>query len=178
MPLLLLALFIGVPILEIAILIEVGGWIGLWPTIGLIVLTAVVGTALLRQQGLAALARAQDNLDRGVLPVKEVFDGLCLMAGGALLLTPGFVTDAVGFALLLPPLRAVLRRAAGHRVEMHRFGGPGQAHDPHGPHGPEPEGTVIDAEFEEVDGSEPDTPEAAEERRRLRRDGVEPDRET
>ena len=112
MPLLLLALFIGVPILEIAILIEVGGWIGLWPTIGLIVLTAVVGTALLRQQGLAALARAQDNLDRGVLPVKEVFDGLCLMAGGALLLTPGFVTDAVGFALLLPPLRALEGRLA------------------------------------------------------------------
>ena len=156
MPLLLLALFIGVPILEIAILIEVGGWIGLWPTIGLIVLTAVVGTALLRQQGLAALARAQDNLDRGVLPVKEVFDGLCLMAGGALLLTPGFVTDAVGFALLTPPLRRWAYHHLQHRfmVRMGPFPGGGPASWPGDDHREQQESHTIEGDFRERDDDE------------------------
>ena len=109
MALLLLAAFILVPLIEIGLFIEIGGWLGLWPTLGLIVLTAIVGTALLRHQGLATLRRAQSQLDAGHLPAKELFDGVCLLVAGLLLLTPGFFTDAVGFALLLPPLRAALR---------------------------------------------------------------------
>ncbi len=109
MALLLLAAFILVPLIEIGLFIEIGGWLGLWPTLGLIVLTAIVGTALLRQQGLATLRRAQSQLDAGHLPAKELFDGVCLLVGGLLLLTPGFFTDTVGFALLLPPVRAFLR---------------------------------------------------------------------
>lgn len=110
MPILILALFIGVPLIEILLFIEVGGLIGAWPTIGLVVLTAVIGTALLRRQGLATLARAQAEMDAERLPVRELFDGVCLLFGGALLLTPGFLTDALGFALLVPPLRAILGR--------------------------------------------------------------------
>lgn len=110
MPILILALFIGVPLIEIYLFIQVGGWIGVWPTIGLVVLTAIIGTTLLRQQGLATLARARSELDQERLPVRELFDGVCLVFGGALLLTPGFMTDAFGFALLLPPLRAILGR--------------------------------------------------------------------
>ena len=126
MALLLLAAFILVPLIEIGLFIEVGGWIGLWPTLGLIILTAVVGTALLRQQGLATLRRAQSQMDAGQVPAKELFDGVCLLIGGLLLLTPGFFTDAVGFLLLMPPVRDLLRQRLGGRmtrVHLHRAGG-------------------------------------------------------
>ena len=110
MPLLILALFTSVPLIEIYLFIHVGGSIGIWPTIGLVILTATIGTALLRQQGLATLARAQEHLGRQQLPVLELFTGVCLLIGGLLLLTPGFLTDALGFALLIPPLRSILGR--------------------------------------------------------------------
>ena len=129
MPLLILALFIGVPLIEILLFIEVGGRIGAWPTIGLVVLTAVIGTALLRHQGLATLARARAEMDAERLPVRELFDGVCLLVGGLLLLTPGFLTDAMGFALLIPPLRAIFGRgifaamARSRNVHFSVYGG-------------------------------------------------------
>ena len=85
MPLLFLVAFIGVPILEIALLIEVGGIIGLWPTLGLILLTAVIGSWQLRTQGLATLARGRTQLDAGNMPTRELFDGFCLVIAGAAL---------------------------------------------------------------------------------------------
>ena len=88
----LLAAFIGVPLIEIALFIQVGGIIGLWPTIAVVILTAVAGAALLRHQGLGALSRLQETLDRGETPLDPVFDGFCLLAAGMLLLTPGFFT--------------------------------------------------------------------------------------
>ena len=103
--------FIIVPIAEIAIFIEVGGAIGLWNTVGLIVFTAIAGTALLRTQGLSALRKAQESFARHVFPVNELFDGLCLLVAGALLLTPGFATDTAGLALFVPWIRAALRHA-------------------------------------------------------------------
>ena len=112
MPLLLILIFIGVPILEIAVFIQAGDIFGLWPTLAAVVATAVVGAVLLRAQGLAALGRARRQLDRGQVPVEEVLTGVCLLIGGALLLTPGFVTDTVGFLLLIPPVRQVLGRWA------------------------------------------------------------------
>jgi UPF0716 protein FxsA len=96
MAIFLLFAFIAVPIAEIAVFIEVGGRIGGLNTIILVVVTALVGTWLLRSQN--------------IFPVDEVFDGLCLLAAGAFLLTPGFVTDTVGFLLFVPPLRRLLRR--------------------------------------------------------------------
>ena len=151
----LLLLFISVPIVEIALLIQVGGWLGLWPTVGLVVLTAVVGTALLRQQGFAILRRARDSLSRDEMPMAEVFDGICLVFAGALLLTPGFVTDTIGFLLLTPPVRLVLRAwlakgLAEGKVHVFQAGpgmGPGPGRGPgRGPAG----GPVIDGEFQEV----------------------------
>ena len=103
--------FIIVPIAEIAIFIGVGGAIGLWNTLALIVLTAIAGTALLRAQGLSTLRRAQESFARHVFPMAELFDGLCLLVAGAMLLTPGFATDAAGLALFVPWIRAALRRA-------------------------------------------------------------------
>jgi UPF0716 protein FxsA len=111
MGLLLLAAFIGVPLIEIAVFIQVGGVIGLGWTLLVVVATAVAGTWLLRAQGLATLHRARRQLDAGVLPARELFDGLCLLFAGALLLTPGFVTDAMGLLLFIPPFRELLRRA-------------------------------------------------------------------
>ncbi len=110
MAIVLLLAFVITPIVEIAVFIEIGGLIGLWPTIAIVVVTALAGAALLRAQGLATLARAQQSLARGEFPVRQVFDGACLLVAGALLLTPGFVTDGVGLALFLPPVRDFLGR--------------------------------------------------------------------
>lgn len=117
MGLALIVLLLTVPVIEIAVFIEVGGWIGLWPTIALIVLTAFLGSWQLRLQGLATLERARRQLDRGEVPAKELFDGLCLMVGGVLLLTPGFVTDLSGALLFVPAVRTWLRGRLGRYVE-------------------------------------------------------------
>ncbi len=98
-------LFIVMPIAEMAVLIQVGTMIGVLPTIGLVLLTAVIGAALLKQQGLATLTRANQRLNSGELPAREVAEGLILAVGGALLLTPGFITDTVGFLCLIPGTR-------------------------------------------------------------------------
>ncbi len=112
MPLFLILIFVGVPILEIAVFIKAGDVIGLWPTLTAVVVTAVVGATLLRAQGLAVIDRARSQLDQGEIPIAEVLTGVCLLVGGALLLTPGFITDSVGFLLLIPPVRQVLGRWA------------------------------------------------------------------
>ena len=111
-------IFIVVPIAEIAVFIQVGRHIGVLPTLLLIVANAVVGLALVRWQGFATLRRAQESLARGVLPARELMDGLLILAAGLLLLTPGLVTDAVGWLLLLPPTRAVIRATLLRRFAM------------------------------------------------------------
>ena len=100
-----LLLFMLIPFFEMWILIEVGGWIGALPTIGLVVLTATIGLSLLKQQGLSTLMRARRKMDEGAIPASELVSGVMIAVGGALLLTPGFVTDALGFALLIPQTR-------------------------------------------------------------------------
>lgn len=107
---LLLPLFIVLPILEMIILIQVGGVIGAIPTVGLVLLTAVVGLQLLRQQGMSTLMRANQKLASGEMPAEEVVEGLMLAVGGALLLTPGFVTDVIGFCCLVPQSRRVIAK--------------------------------------------------------------------
>ena len=101
------------------LLIKVGGMIGALPTVGLVVLTAVVGVWLLRMEGLATLTRVQDKLNRGEIPETELLEGIMLIFGGALLLTPGFFTDFIGFVCLLPglrrPLAARIIQSAGFR---------------------------------------------------------------
>lgn len=103
--LLLFLLFILVPLAEVGVFIEVGGVLGLWPTLALCLLTAAIGTACIRYQGFNLVNRARQQLDAGEAPVFEVVSGVCLLIAGILLLVPGFVTDAVGFLLLLPPFR-------------------------------------------------------------------------
>lgn len=111
MPLLLLfVVFIVVPIVELAVIIQVGQAIGVLPTIGLLLLDSLLGTVLMRTQGRLAWRRFNEALAAGRVPAREVFDGGLVILGGAFLLSPGFVTDAVGVLLLLPPTRAVFRR--------------------------------------------------------------------
>src|SRR5215210_1580470 len=100
MPLLLL-LFIVVPIVELAVIIKVGQLIGFWPTIALLIADAILGSLLLRSQGRAAWRRFNEALAERRMPHKEVMDGVLVIFGGALLLTPGFVTDVFGLALLI-----------------------------------------------------------------------------
>ena len=105
---LFLLLFITVPIVEMWLLIEVSSHIGAYSTIFLVFLTASMGLALLRQQGLSTLLRVNQRMARGELPAGEILEGVMLAVGGALLLTPGFITDAIGFACLLPFSRKLL----------------------------------------------------------------------
>lgn len=120
-------LFILVPIVEMWVLIEVGSKIGALPTIFLVFFTAVVGLALLRQQGLSTLLRVNQRMEQGQLPAAEILEGMLLAVGGVLLLTPGFVTDIIGFACLLPPSRKLLVASLLRRGVMMASYGAGAA---------------------------------------------------
>lgn len=109
---LLFVLLIVVPIVELWVIVQVAGSIGVLETIALLIVVSVAGAWLLRQQGVQTWRRLQAALQRGEAPTKEVTDGALILFGGALLLTPGFVTDAIGIVLLLPPSRAAIKGAA------------------------------------------------------------------
>jgi UPF0716 protein FxsA len=117
---LLVLLFIVVPIAELYVIIRVGELIGLWPTLALLLADAVLGSMLLRHQGRSAWRRFNEAIAAGRFPGKEVVDGVLIVIGGTLLLTPGFISDIVGLLLLIPPSRAVIRRVL-RRVAIGRF---------------------------------------------------------
>lgn len=106
---LVMLLFIIIPALEIWLLITAGNVIGAIPTIFLIMLTGIVGAYLAKQQGYATIRAAQYQLQEGIIPGDALLDGICILVGGVLLLTPGFITDTVGFLLLLPPGRRLVK---------------------------------------------------------------------
>ncbi|NKX45089.1 FxsA family protein [Roseicyclus persicicus] len=110
--------FLLVPLIEIALFIRVGGWIGLFPTLGIVVLTAILGTLLVRSQGAQALARLRDSFETLRDPTEPLAHGAMILFSGALLLTPGFFTDTVGFLLLVPAVRNWVLREVKKRVEV------------------------------------------------------------
>lgn len=110
LPFLLLLTFFSLPVIEIYLLIKVGGWIGALPTVFLVVFSAVLGVLLLRQQGFAALQRVQTALANGQIPAMELLEGMLLTLGGVLLLIPGFFTDCLGLLFLIPLARRWLVR--------------------------------------------------------------------
>ena len=114
-----------IPFVEIYLLLKVGGIIGAFPTIFLVVFTAVLGAYLLRQQGFATFQRLQANLAQGKIPAYEMIEGPIILVGGALLLTPGFITDLLGFVCLIPQLR---RKIAQYVIENHLVPTGGQFH--------------------------------------------------
>ena len=141
MVLILLLLFIIVPTVEIALFIEVGGEIGILPTVLLTFATAVAGTAMLRIQGLGTLRRAEAAMARDEPPVAELVDGIGLLLAGLLLLIPGFATDAIGLLLFVPPVRQLLARRILKGVKARR-------------RGRQQESDIIEGDFERIE--EPD----------------------
>ena len=138
----LLLLFLAVPLIEIALFIQVGGLIGLWPTLGIVILTAIAGSWLVRSQGLGELNRLRSSFQDLRDPTDPLAHGAMILFAGALLLTPGFFTDTVGLALLTPPVRrAALRYLRSRiRVESFSYGTPPRPADR----------DVIDGEWEDV----------------------------
>ncbi|MFP6835186.1 MAG: FxsA family protein [Pseudomonadales bacterium] len=146
--------FFLTPIVEMYLLIEVGGYIGTLQTVALVMLTAVVGIALLRRQGFATLTRGMGRLQAGEVPAQEMAEGILLAVAGALLITPGFVTDAVGFLFLLPASRAPVARWMLSRVTRLNPG-----FDPHGgatgaASQAAAKNRVLEGEFERSDGND------------------------
>jgi len=145
-----LLLFLLVPLVEIWFLIEVGGVIGALPTVALVVLTAVIGAALARYQGLVTLQRLQATLARGEAPAIEMLEGGLLLVGALLLLTPGFFTDALGFACLIPLTRRALAWWAMKRFTLITPAGPAS-----GPAGNTHQSRTIEGEFHREDDKTP-----------------------
>jgi UPF0716 protein FxsA len=148
----LLLLFLLVPLVDLALLVTVGERIGLLPTVGIVVLTAVAGSWLARREGMAAWRRVQQKLATGGVPGPELIDGVVILVAGTLLLTPGFLTDVVGLLGLFPPTRALARRGLKKRFEdavrngSVRVVGGGPVGAPFGPFGAARPPAVEDAE--------------------------------
>ncbi len=110
MPLALFVAFLVVPVAEIYVIIQVGGLIGVWPTVALLLTVSIVGAWVVRREGLRAWTKLRRTLNEGRMPDRELANAALILIGGTLLLTPGFVTDATGLVFVLPPSRALIRR--------------------------------------------------------------------
>jgi len=106
----LLVLFIIIPVVELYTLIEIGKKIGTLPTIGIIILTAILGAYLVKNQGFIILKKIKNNIDEGIMPGDSLIQGAIILAGGILLLTPGFITDIIGFIFLIPGSRKIVKK--------------------------------------------------------------------
>lgn len=143
--------FVAVPIVEIALFIQVGGFIGMWPTLGIVVLTAVLGTMMMRAQGALAMQDVQRSFNDLRDPTEPLAHGAMILVAGVLLLTPGFFTDTLGLSLLIPPVRRAVFAFVASRIKIRTVH--------YGPTGPGPQGPrrspqgddIIDGEFHEVD---------------------------
>jgi len=167
----LVLIFIVVPLIELYVIIQVGQAIGLIPTLVLLLADALLGSMLLRHQGRAAWIQFNRALAENRLPHKEVFDGILVIMGGALLLTPGFVTDIFGLILLIPPTRAIVRGITSRIVRRRMAMGatiwtvgrgqrpPRQRPAPGGPSGPPPRGPAPDNPFSWEEPPGPPSPE-------------------
>jgi UPF0716 protein FxsA len=150
MPLLaLVLLLIVVPIAEIALIIQVGEWIGVWWTIALLLADAVLGSLLLRTQGRAVWRRFSVAVGEGRIPHREVLDGVLVIFGAALMLAPGFITDVIGALFLLPPTRALMRRLLVRRAVLRIVGTPRPASRNGRPD--DIEATAVDVESDRLD---------------------------
>jgi len=154
-----LIIFVVIPLVELGIFAAVSEHIGLWYALFFALFTAVLGGGVVRMQGMQTIASMRGNMDQGRMPTKEIFDGFCLVAAGALLITPGFLTDAIGFSLLVPPIRNALREGLKKNAKFAMglggasFEGDGfssrQYRDPN----------IIEGEFENLDPEQDNKPD-------------------
>jgi len=173
-----LMLLIVVPIIELAVMVQVAGVIGVLPTVALVVLTSVGGAWLMKTEGLGVLRRMQNQIDNGQVPGREVVDGVLVLLGGLLMVLPGFVTSVIGLLLLVPPVRALLRPVvlarARRRIERGQAqfavftnaGSPGSASSPFGSTASTFGGPVYDADAH-LDPSGPSSPRPSSSRPEL-----------
>mgnify|MGYP003624193546 CR=1 FL=1 len=151
-----LLLFIIIPIAEMLLLFEVADHIGAWSTLGLVVLTAVIGIQILKQQGLATFTRANQRMSSGELPAQEMIEGLFLAVGGAFLLTPGFITDTLGFIFLIGPARRYIVRSLirSGKLAMWQGGARQQFfYSRHQSGDPDSQSDIFEAEFKREDSA-------------------------
>ncbi len=141
----LLLAFIAVPLIEITLFIQIGGAIGLGWTLAIVIFTAVLGTWLVRSQGAIALGQLRSSFSDMRDPTEPLVHGAMILFAGALLLTPGFFTDAVGFSFLIPQVRQAAFRAIRDRIKVQGFGTPGSQPPPQ-----QGRGDIIDADFHEI----------------------------
>lgn len=147
-------LFLLVPIIEIALFIQIGGLIGLWPTLAIVVLTAIIGTSLMRSQGAQAFQEVQRSFSEMRDPTRPLAHGVMILVAGMLLLTPGFFTDTVGMLLLIPKVRDKVMHQIASRVTVTQMGGMGM-----GGQGPRTHDDTIDGEFVVTDPDQPPHPD-------------------
>ncbi len=140
----LFLILVAVPIIEIGLFIEIGGMLGTWPTLAIVVITAFIGTALIRVQGRATLEALQNSVNRGRNPAFFLAHGALILVAGILLLTPGFFTDATGLLLMVPPIRIAIIKWGTARAQAKIYAS--AANDPNAP---------IEGEFEVVDDEKP-----------------------
>lgn len=145
----LFVLFVLVPLIEIALFVVIGGWLTLWPTLAIVIVTGALGTVMIRQQGFRVMQNVQRALDTLGDPLAPLAHGAMILFAGALLLTPGFLTDAVGFLLLVPAVRgAVLNWMVRSRVHVRVFGARAGAQT-----ATPARDDIIDAEFRDLDAA-------------------------
>lgn len=142
----LFVLFIAVPLIEIALFIKVGGFLGLWPTLAIVITTAFLGMLLMRMQGLMALNNVRSSFNELRDPTESLAHGAMILVAGALLLTPGFFTDAMGFLLLIPPIRSGVFRYIKARMSVRMFNTENV---------PPSSDTITDIDYEEIDPAVP-----------------------
>lgn len=167
---LLLLVLVAIPLLEIALLVKVGQSIGFWPTIGLLFAAVLAGAALIRRQGLGTLQRVMEAASDGRPPVASLLDGVVMVLAGALLIVPGFITDAVALVLLLPPVRALLvgkvlaRVAVGGQFSTFDMEDDEARFDPRrrqertAPYRGEGSGVIIEGEYRRIEENEDGEP--------------------
>jgi UPF0716 protein FxsA len=113
----LFLLFALIPVVELALLIKIGSIIGTFNTVTIVILTAIIGAYMVKMEGLGVMYRIQQNMQEGIFPAEELINGMMILLAGALLLTPGFFTDAIGFLMVFPPSRNYIKRIARRYIE-------------------------------------------------------------
>ena len=141
----LFVLFLAIPLIEIALFVQIGGVIGLWWTLAIVIFTAILGTTMIRTQGAMAMVNLRSSFNELRDPTEPLAHGALILIAGMLLLTPGFFTDGVGFALLMPPVRMAVFRYLAARITVAQFQMGSQTS-----YRSSAQGDVIDGEFEEV----------------------------
>lgn len=149
----LFVLFLAVPLVEIALFITVGGWLTLWPTLGLVLLTGIIGTVLMRWQGLQVLAELRGDLGQVSNPLSPLAHGAIILVAGLLLLTPGFFTDTVGLLLMIPKVRSFIIARVGSRVQVMAFSSGAASMSTQRPKSNDR--SIIDGEYFEIDENAP-----------------------